>query len=404
MTGVQTCALPISLLGSGVLINQGVISNTANLKFTGGTVVSSGTNYLVGSSFSFSKYTNSTVQSRIEISGNATLSGSTLVNFGVLAASSGGTLTFVDLTFSNALTSGSAGSFIVGNGGTLWFQGSSFYNESSNNVSATGFNLGGGSTLLFTNSAGTSAYTFTLAGADLSNNIKRTNDNFFVSEFVLAGGNLTLASATGTNAAQTKALYVGDLTLATGTALDLGGRTIYFAGTTNILGSFSNGSIIQLAAFTNFLFNVTSAQTRAFGSTPGAVNANWSDGTTPLTDDAAAITGNVASATGTVTFSGGATVGSLLASNVGAGALLLDVGANLVTASGSTVIGTNTTVRIGATTLSGTLSTGNLFLRDNAVIHLTNASGNAANSILVAARSAIPPTHSLPPQAVAVSA
>jgi len=213
-----------------------------------GLVTNNGTAGVVNSSASFNKglvnagtvaIQNATISGGITnliggtIQGSGTMTGGNLFNAGTLSLAGGQTLTLNNLTLTST-----ANSVLLGNGGTIVFNAASFYNNSTNNLT---WNLGNGSTLVFSNGVAV----LSAASADLGANFASTNKNFFVANLNLTGGvQLNLA----TNTAGHAALYVGALTLASGTTLNLDGLDVYYSTliTNGATVNLGGGELVEL--------------------------------------------------------------------------------------------------------------------------------------------------------------
>ena len=156
---------------------------------------------------------------------------------------------------------------------------------------------------------------------------------------------------------------------------------IYFAGTTNITGvTLLNGTtanIIQLVTVNNIL--AISTGTKLYGTA-----GNWTETHVATAGEDAEFRGSIAAGAGTITVDAGRTANSLVATNNGAGTLFVDVGNTTYTIVGQTRLGTNTVMILGAgSASSGTFSTGNLVLQDNAGLRLSAGGGTLGSDTLI---------------------
>ena len=243
----------LAINGGTVTVNAFLATNGANsvvqfnggLLNTGGTTVSNGVVFTVGNGASAAmlnlqggthSFANGlAISANAQLSGTGTITGGTVQNAGTLSLAGGQTLVFSGVTFTNTATA-----VLLNNGGTLLFNAASFYNDSTNNVA---WNFGTGSTVVFSNGVNW------LSGASLNSGAAytSTNHNFFLPTLNLAsGGQLNLV----TNATGHVALYVGTLTLASGTTFNLSGVDVYYS-TLNTNGATVNrggGALIAMGA------------------------------------------------------------------------------------------------------------------------------------------------------------
>jgi hypothetical protein len=217
----------------------------------------SGTVLLGGGNLDVNTFTNTATGTIKVTGGTGTLSGSTLVNAGVVSLASGGTFAFNGLTLSNAATA-----VFNNTGGTVKLTGTGSDFLLTGGTGSNTFNFGSG-TLLF-NAAASGIHTLGLGGFDQGSSLSASNNNYLISNLNLTGGagfTLQLAGDAG------QALYVDNLYfLTSGSTLDLNGFKIYFSGTTNGLDGVS-------------IINGTSADIILLGSAPPIVTVvNFTQG------------------------------------------------------------------------------------------------------------------------------
>ena len=207
VTGLLTNQGSANVVGSVATFSKGVI-NAGTITMQNATINGGITNLATGT-----------------VGGNGTLSSGNFFNAGTLTLAGGQTLTLNSVVFTNTATA-----VVLGNSGTLLFNSSSFFNNSTNNLA---WNLANGSTLVFSNGVNL----LSAASTDLGASFASTNKNFFIANLNLAAGaQLNLA----TNATGHTALYVGTLTLAGGTTLNLDGLDVYYSTLT------TNGATVNL--------------------------------------------------------------------------------------------------------------------------------------------------------------
>ncbi|MCG3149122.1 MAG: hypothetical protein PCFJNLEI_02581 [Verrucomicrobiae bacterium] len=356
----------------GTAATAGAFSNAGVVSFLGGTLVASSITNAGGATFQLATGARGTIAS------NATTTVTPrFVNAGVIALASGQTLTFAGVTLTNA-----SSGYLVGSGGSLVFSNGSFFNLST---ATTSWQFGGGSTLLFTNNINSlGAFYLTANSLDSGTSSVSTQNNFFVSQLTLAGGSLTLTNgATGGSTA----LYVKDLNISNNATLYLNGMTIYFAGNTN----FATGVTINYAG--GQILKLQTSQVLAWDTNGGTndwnITGNWDGTVVPGVQDVALLT-NATVATGTFFTNAAATVTTLVISNNSTAKQSLILSNGNLSVSGSTLVGKNGILQLGAGSATATMTNLTLTVATGGAVVLTNSSLAAANQLVAGILSSAP--------------
>src|SRR5207244_5681767 len=189
---------------------------------------------------------------------------------------------FTATTFTNSATG-----VIKNTGGTIAMTDANANFMMAAGIGSNAFDFGSG-TLSFSGGAGTK--TLGLASLNQGAAFSATNNNYFVANLQLSVGTLALTGDAS------RALYVGNLLLASGETLNLNNFTVYYKTLLQTNGvSFLNGTganFIRLGDVGGIFLFLPTSGTQDFDT-----DANWSPGVTPIgpTDQARITTASATS-------------------------------------------------------------------------------------------------------------